>query len=197
MFTNLEKPFSLNQTCLCFDNLLGMFRAGFLPPANGSCGEVMFLQVSVILFTGGGWYPSMHCRSPGPHPGGKLRDLAWGGLQAHTQGEVEGSGLGGVSRPTPRGKLRGLAWGGLQAYTWGCLQAHIQGFSRHTTGGGLHMHTLRGSPGTHPGVIPACTEAGHPPSRRLLLRSVRILLECILVVTVFLWGIGRWRSECL
>ena len=31
------------------------------------------LQVS------GGWYPSMPCRSPGPHPRGKLRGLAWGG----------------------------------------------------------------------------------------------------------------------
>ena len=46
--------------------------------------------------------------SPGPHKGGKLRGLAWGGgLQAHTQGgEVEGSGLGG-------------------------LQAHTQGVSQH------------------------------------------------------------------
>ena len=52
----------------------------------------------------------MHCRSPGPHPGGKLRGLAWGGLQAHTQGEVEGSGLGG-----------------LQAHTQGGLQTHTQG----------------------------------------------------------------------
>ena len=32
--------------------------------------------------------------SPGPHPGGKLRGLAGGGLQAHTLG-------GEVSRPTP------------------------------------------------------------------------------------------------
>ena len=34
--------------------------------------------------------------SPDPHPGGKLRGLAWGGLQAHTQEEVEGSALGGL-----------------------------------------------------------------------------------------------------
>ena len=45
----------------------------------------------------------MPCRFPGPHPGGKLRGLAGVGLQARTQGEVDGSGLGGVSRPTPRG----------------------------------------------------------------------------------------------
>ena len=42
-----------------------------------SCRKVMFLQVSVILFTGGGWDPSMHCGCPGPHSGG---------LQAHTRG---------------------------------------------------------------------------------------------------------------
>ena len=33
----------------------------------------------------GGMYPSMLCRFPGPHPGGSLRGLARGGLQAHTQ----------------------------------------------------------------------------------------------------------------
>ena len=71
--------------------------------------KVMFLHVSVILSRGGipaciadfcplegeGWYPSMHCRSPGPHPGEMLRGLAWE-----------------VSRPTPRRKLRGVTWGG-------------------------------------------------------------------------------------
>ena len=53
-----------------------------------------------------------------------------------------------------------------------------------------------GSPGPHPGwgcpgpgpkggmCIPACTEPDPPPSRRLLLRAVRILLECILVFIV-------------
>ena len=51
---------------------------------------------------GGWWYPSMPCRSPGPHPGRSLRGLARGGLQAHNQG----------------GKLRGQA-GGLQAHTQG------------------------------------------------------------------------------
>ena len=108
------------------------------------------------MSTGGGWYPSMHCRSPGPHPGGKLRGLAWRGgwspgphkgglLQAHTRGVS--------SRPTPGG----------------CLQAH--------TGGSLGPY--RGFPGPHP----ACTEASTLPpcSRLLLLRAVRILLECILV----------------
>ena len=40
------------------------------------------------------------------------------GLQAHTQGEVEGSGLGGSPGPHPGGKLRGL-------------QAHTLGVSQH------------------------------------------------------------------
>ena len=75
----------------------------------------MFLHVSVILFTGGGWYPSMHCRwypsmpcswgwypsmprrFPGLHPG-EVEGSGQGGLQAHTQD--------GVSRATPR---------------WGCI----------------------------------------------------------------------------
>ena len=37
------------------------------------------------------------------------------------------------------------------------------------------------------GGIPGCTEADHPPwERQLLLRTVRILLECILVSICFL-----------
>ena len=35
------------------------------------------------------------------------------GLQAHTQGEVEGSGPGVVSRPTPRGEVEGSGLGGV------------------------------------------------------------------------------------
>ena len=89
----------------------------------------MFLHVSVILFTGG-WYPSMPCsRSLG---GGIPACLA--GLQAHTQGEVEGVwSLGGSPGPHPGRRLRGLAWG--------------RGVSRPKPSGG----------------IPACTEAETPP----------------------------------
>ena len=72
---------------------------------------------------GGWWFPSMPCRCPGLHPGGKLRGLALGGLQ-----------------PTPRG------------------------VSRPTPGGMVSQHALRQTP------------------RQLLLRAVRILLECILVM---------------
>ena len=96
--------------------------------------------------------------SPGPHPGG-----------------VEGSGWG-VFRPTPKEEVEGSGSGGLQAHTRGGLQAHTRGVCRPTPGGG--------SAGPHPegrGCITACTEADTPPSRRLL-RAVRILMECILVL---------------
>ena len=48
--------------------------------------------------------------SPGPHSGGKLRGLAWGG----------------VSRPTPRREVEGSG-GGFQAHTYRGLQAHTRG----------------------------------------------------------------------
>ena len=124
-----------------------------------SWGKVMFLHVSVILFTRG-WHPSMPCRSP-----------KGGGLSQHALQ---------VSRPTPRGELEGSGlWGGLQAHT----QGEVEGSGlwegspgpHQGGGGGLQVHTQ--------GCIPACTEADtHPPCRWLLLRAVRILLQCILVV---------------
>ena len=60
----------------------------------------MFSHMSVC--PQGGWYPSMPCRFPGPHPGGKLRGLAkWGGgLQAHTQG-ISWGVWPGVGSPGP------------------------------------------------------------------------------------------------
>ena len=101
-------------------------------------------------------------------------------FQAHTQGEVEGSGWG-VSRPTPGGASCGVwPWGGLQAHTqggscrvwpggspgphpgnspgpyWGGLQAHTEGVSRPKLGGGVSRLT----PGEG---IPTCTEADTPP----------------------------------
>ena len=82
------------------------------------------------------------------------------------EGEVGGSGRG-VSRPRPR---RGV-------------QTHSRRVSRSRPWG-------RG-PGPGPGgCIPACTEADAktlppPCSRPLMLREVRILLECILVNVVF------------
>ena len=73
----------------------------------------------------GGWYPSMSCRSPSPHPVGKLRGLAWGGdLQAHTQGGVRGL-PGGVSRPTLEGG------GSPGPHLGGVSKPHQRGVSQH------------------------------------------------------------------
>ena len=94
------------EIALHFREILRMFFAVFTV-RNRSCGKVMFLQVSVIVFTGGGGgvvsqhalqvskgvYPSMPCRSPGPHPGG-FQAQTWGGSRPTP---------GGVFRPTPRG----------------------------------------------------------------------------------------------
>ena len=81
--------------------------------------------------------------------GGLLSQHALQVYRPTSEGEVEGSGLGGVSRPTPMGggKLRGLAWGvcrptprgGLQAHTWG-------GESPGPHPGGVSQHALRQTP---------------------------------------------------
>ena len=117
-----------------------------------SWGKVIFSEAYVKNSVGGGWgwwwylsmhcrwYPSMPCRSPGPHPGGKLKGLAWGDLQAHTW---EGS----LQTPSPDGESPGPHLGG--------------------------------SPSPHPGGSQHALR--QTPSRRLLLRAVSILLECILV----------------
>ena len=77
---------------------------------------------------------------------------------AHTQGGGWGvwSRGGWSPGPHPGGKLRGLA-GGSPGPHLGHLQAHTWE------------------------VYPSMHWGRHPPSRRLLLRAVRILLECILV----------------
>ena len=105
------------------------------------------LQVS-----GGGWYPSMPCRSPDPHPRRKLRGLAWGGLLAHTQGGSWGFWPGVVSRPTPRG--------GLQAHTQGGSPGPHLGVSQHALRqtSPQQMATPAGS--THPTGMHSCSMEG-------------------------------------
>ena len=62
--------------------------------------------------------------------------LSGWGLQAHTQGELDGSDLGGSPGPHPEGSTGPHLGGGLQAHTWeGGLQAHTwEGVSRPTLG---------------------------------------------------------------
>ena len=119
-----------------------------------SWGKVIFSEACVknsVHDGGWGWYPSMPCMSPGPHPGGRLSGLA-----------------GRVSRPTPRGRLRGLAGGGmgLQAHTWGVSRPTPRG-EVEGSGWEVSRPTSGGSPGPHLGeCIPACTEADTPPPQQ-------------------------------
>ena len=64
--------------------------------SQGRCGIPACIAGGIpACLAAGGWYPSIPCRFPGPHPGGKLRGLAWGG----------------VSRPTPEGGVSRPTWG--------------------------------------------------------------------------------------
>ena len=136
----------------------------------------------------GWWYPSMPCSFLAHTQGGSLGGSGQGGLQAHTQGRSwGGSGPG----PQPRGKLRGI-------------------WSRPTPKGEVERDLARGVPAPG-GVGGACSRGvsaplgvsalggtcswrggvcsggggGGDPLWWLLLRAVRILLECILVIRNF------------
>ena len=96
------------QVCVC-------------PQGGVSYHALQVVSQHVLQQFSGGWYPSMPCRFPGPHPrgkfgwiwllgspgpqGGKLRGI-WS--RPTPRGEVEGI----WSRPTPKGKLRGIWPGG-------------------------------------------------------------------------------------
>ena len=91
--------------------------------------------------------------------------LPRGDVQAQAQGVCPGGCPGGVkAQAQAQGVCPGGCPGGVKA------QAQAQGISR---------------PRPRGVYIPAYTEADTPPSRRLLLHMVRILLECILVVCQF------------
>ena len=126
----LLEAVSLFHICpgLCFQN--------FYRPQT-KFAKVMFLHVSV---------------SHSVHRGGGI-PACIAGLQAHTQGEVEGSGLGS-----------------LQAHTQGEVEGLARGVSRPTSGGvSPGPHPGRGSPGPHPGGVggvPACTEADTSPQQQ-------------------------------
>ena len=131
--------------------------------------------MSVIVFRGG--VVSQHA----------LQVVSQHALQQLSRGRVVSKHALQVSRPTPRGEVQGSGQEGLQAHTRGGSRSTPKGGLQAHTRGGLQAHTQGVSPGPHlGGCIPACTEAD-PPSRRLLLRAVRILLECILV-SIFLFS---------
>ena len=138
--------------------------------------------LSVILFTGG------DCLGPDP------------------RGEVGGSGQGGCLGPGPRGRLGGSGQGGIRPTPGGCPGSHLGGsgsVQAHTQKDGAQVQGVsRPRPGGVQaqawGCIPACTEAD-TPNRRLLLRAVRIPLECILVwLCNILHNESHWyRPNCV
>ena len=81
--------------------------------------------------------------------------------------------------------IAGLWGGGIRACLAG-LQAHTQVGSWGVWPGGSPGPHLGGSPGTDPGArVSQHALRQTPPCRQLLLRAVRILLECILVYNTF------------
>ena len=90
----------------------------FLPPATKLGRGYIFTGVCDSVHRGvvsqhalqqvlGGWYPTMPCRFPGPHPRGQFRGI-WPG--------------GGFPGPHPRGKLRRILPGGSSGpHPGGCL----------------------------------------------------------------------------
>ena len=104
-----------------------------LPPANEVCEGYVFTRV--CLSTGGG-----------------------GGLQVHTQGEVEGSGWGvGVSRPTPEGWV-----------------------SRPRLGGGVSQHALRQTPPQQTAIAAGST---HPTGMYSCVICVRCSCTCQILIS--------------
>ena len=59
----------------------------------------------------GGWYPSMPCRFPGPHPRGKLREITQG-VSRPTPGGVCSRGVPAVGRGVWRPPVTATAGGG-------------------------------------------------------------------------------------
>ena len=131
---------------------------------------------------GGGW-------CPGPYLGGGQATPGGGGVSRH---------MPGGSRLTPRSvqvHTRGGA-GCVQAHAWGSRPRGVQVHTRGCPGpypgdGGCVQAHAWGGPDPGPGRVSRPRPRGvyhsmhwgrHlPPIRQLLLRAVRILLECILV----------------
>ena len=122
----------------------------FLPPANEVAGRLCFYRCQWFCSWGKG-YPSMHCRSPGPHPGGGVEGSGLeGSLGPHPEG---------VSRPTPGGRgspgphlrvSRPTPWGGSPGPHPGGGYPSIH-WGRHPP-----QQTATAAGGTHPTGIHSC-----------------------------------------
>ena len=161
-----------------------------LPPTDEVWGKVIFSQTSVILLTGGsasvhaGIHPpprrppcqgNLPCQGDPPTKETPTKETP---LQAHTQG---GNWGGSDPGPHPRGKLRGIRSrptpkGAIQGDQ---IQAHTQGGK---------FRGIRCRP-TSKWEIQG--DQDQTPPQQLLLQVVRILLECILVIDVFIVEL-RW-----
>ena len=86
------------------------------------------------------------------------------GLQANTQGEVEGSGQGRVSRPTSKGEVEGSGLGISRPTPRGVsrpttresLQAHTQGGPQACTEADIPQQTATAAGSTHPTGMHSC-----------------------------------------
>ena len=168
---------------LCFYRCLSVHGGGGGIPACFAGGIPACLAAG--LRGGSGWYLSMPCRFPSPHPRGKFRGIWPGGSPGpHPRGKLRGIWLAGV--PPPRGCLLpgatcsqegACSWVG--ACSWGVCLLRGGGLPA-PGGGGWWRHT--------------------PASRRLLLRTVRILLQCILfrvMVVVNAQILGSCHQGCV
>ena len=162
---------------VCFQGQ-GLLRGEWRPPRDGYyCGwyasywNAFLLVMSALkryslciaAGLGGGCIPACLAGFQAYTWGGSLGGSGQGVSRPTPKGDVEGDLAGGVSRPTPKGEVEGdLVWG----------------FSRPTPGGvACSWGSLLPGSGSAEGGV-------ETPPGRLLLRVVRILLECILVSNI-------------
>ena len=145
----------------------------FLPAATKFVAKVMFLLVSVILLTGGVYYPSMRCRW---YPSLPLQQVSGGCLLPGWGVCSQGWGVSVPGGVCSRGE--GVCSG--RVYSWG---EFWYGLLVRPSGvifcyGLLVWYSVMAFWLKGGLCYKRCPP---PPCRRLLLRTVRILLECILV----------------
>ena len=112
----------------------------------------MFLHVSVILSMGWGGLQA--------HTLGEVEGFGQGGTPVHTQGEVGGGGLagGGFSRPIPRGEVEGSGRGVSRPIPGGG-----EGWEVLLRGASRPRSSVVGRSRPRWGCIPACTEVDTHP----------------------------------
>ena len=119
--------------------------------------------------------------------GGDIPACIAGGIPVCLATGLQGGGVPGLG-----GLLPGGAWSGGVCFQGAAPGGWVWGGSASRgllPGGGSAPRGVPGSRGCSQGgglVSSACTEADPPRERRLLLRTVRIPLECILVPNIFI-----------